>query len=93
MHTPPDILTLAYRQSMLHDEFVLLHERERQIPGSVQYTIKRYHQAGKWDMEDLGMLVYHYEKTDTKKNYLELKFCVSGNVYCRQKDIECDMCK
>jgi AraC family transcriptional regulator len=93
MHTPPDILTLAYRQSMLQDQFVLLHERERQIPGSVQYTIKRYHQAGKWDMEDMGMLVYHYEKTDTKKNYLELKFCVSGNVYCRQKDIECDMCK
>jgi AraC-like DNA-binding protein len=93
MHTPPDILSLAYRQSVLQDEFVLLHERERQIPGSVQYTIKRYHQAGKWNMEDMGMLVYHYEKTDPKKNYLELKFCVSGNVYCRQKDIECDMCK
>jgi len=93
MHNPPDILNLAYRQSILQDQFVLLHERERQIPGSVQYTIKRYHQAGKWSMEDMGMVVYHYEKKDTKKNYLELKFCVSGNVYCRQKDIECDMCK
>jgi AraC-like DNA-binding protein len=93
MHTPPDILSLAYRQSMLQDQFTLLHEKERQIPGSVQYTIKRYHQAGKWDMEDMGMLVYHYEKTDPKKNYLELKFCISGNVYCRQKDIECNMCK
>lgn len=93
MHNPPDILSLAYRQAVLQDEFVLLHERERQIPGSVQYTIKRYHQAGKWNMEDLGMIVYHYEKSDPKKNYLELKFCVSGNVYCRQKDLECNMCK
>jgi AraC-like DNA-binding protein len=93
MHTPPDILSLAYRQAILKDQFVLLHEKERQIPGSVQYTIKRYQQAGKWNMEDLGMLVYHYEKADPKKNYLELKFCVSGNVYCRQKDVECNMCK
>ena len=93
MHRPPDILSLAYRQSILQDQFVLLQEKERQIPGSVQYSIKRYHQAGNWNMDDLGMLVYHYEKSNKKNNYLELKFCVSGNVYCRQKDIECDMCK
>lgn len=93
MHNPPDILALAYRQTRLQEEFVLLQEKERQIPGSVQYNIKRYQQVNKWDMEDMGMLVYHYEKTDKEKNYLELKFCISGNVYCRQKDIECDMCK
>ena len=93
MHNPPDILSLAYRQTLLQDNFFLLQERVRQIPGSVQYTIKRYHNAGNWNMDDLGMLVYHYEKADTSNNYLELKFCVSGNVYCRQKDIECDMCK
>ncbi len=28
-------------------------------------------------MEDMGMLVYHYEKSKPKENYLELKFCVS----------------
>lgn len=93
MHQPPDILSLAYRQSILQDQFVLLQEKERQIPGSVQYNIKRYYQAAQWQMEDLGMLVYHYERKNPKENYLELKFCVSGNVYCRQKDTECDMCK
>ena len=46
-----------------------------------------------WNMEDTGMMVYHYEKTDPRKNYLELKFCVSGNMYCRQKDTECNMCR
>jgi AraC-like DNA-binding protein len=39
------------------------------------------------------MIVYHYEKNTPKENYFELKFCVSGNVYCRKKDSECDMCQ
>ena len=39
------------------------------------------------------MLVYHYTKTNPADNYLELRFCVSGNVYCRKKDTECDMCQ
>jgi hypothetical protein len=39
------------------------------------------------------MMVYHYERTDPRQNYLELKFCVTGNVYCREKDSECDLCK
>ena len=39
------------------------------------------------------MMVYHYEKSDPKENRLELKFCVSGNMYCRQKETECNMCR
>lgn len=93
MHNPPDILTISYRQSILQDQFILLQERERQIPGSVEYNIKRYHNAGNWNMEDAGMLVYHYERSEPKNNYVELRFCVSGNVYCRQKDMECNMCR
>ena len=56
-------------------------------------AIKRYHHNPQWSIEDTGMMVYHYEKGDPKENYLELKFCVSGNVYCKQKDTECNMCK
>ena len=93
MYNPPDILSLAYKQTLMQDQLVLLHEKEQQIPGSVQYSIKRYHRNLQWNIEDTGMLVYHYEKTNSKQNYLELKFCVSGNVYCRKKDMECDMCQ
>src|SRR5437868_11737463 len=39
------------------------------------------------------MLLYHYEKNNNDANYLELKFCITGNVYCRQKQTECDFCK
>ncbi len=38
-------------------------------------------------------MIYHYRQSDAQKNYLALKFCVTGNVYCRQKDIECDKCR
>jgi len=93
MHLPPDILTIASRRPVLQDELNLLQEREQQIPGSVQYTIRRYQKFPQWNIEDSGMLVYHYESSEPSRNYLELKFCVTGNVYCKQKDIECDLCK
>ncbi|MBS1916246.1 MAG: helix-turn-helix transcriptional regulator [Bacteroidetes bacterium] len=93
MIQPPDILTLAHKQPVMQDELVLLQEKERQIPGSVQYVIKRYSKHPQWSFDDLGMMVYHYKKEEPKENYLELRFCVAGNVYCKQKDMECDQCK
>lgn len=92
MFQPPDILTLAYKQPVMQDEMVVVQERERHIPGSVQYLIKRYHRKPQWNMEDTGMMVYHFKKGSPKENYLELKFCVTGNVYCNQTDAECGEC-
>ena len=92
MHNPPDILSYAYKQTLMQDQMVLLQHRDQQIPGSVQYTIKRYHRNLQWNIDDTGMMVYHYEEKTPKENYLELKFCVSGNVYCRKKETECDRC-
>lgn len=93
MHNPPDILTIAYKHTPMLGQMTLLQEKEQQIPGSVQYTIKRYHRNLQWNIEDTGMMVYHYEKNTPRENYFELRFCVSGNVYCRKKDTECDMCQ
>jgi AraC-like DNA-binding protein len=93
MHVPPDILQIAYKQNLMHNDMQLLQEKVQQIPGSVQYTINRYRRHPQWNMDDTGMLVYHYEKSDKKANYLELRYCVSGNVYCRKKNTECDMCQ
>jgi len=93
MFNPPDILTLAYKQPIMQEQLLLLQEKERTIPGSVQYVIKRYRKQPQWVIEDTGMMVYHYKKAALKENYFELRFCVAGNVYCKQKDTECDMCK
>jgi AraC family transcriptional regulator len=93
MHNPLDILQVAYKQNLMQNDMQLLQEKIQQIPGSVQYTINRYRRHSQWNIDDTGMLVYHYEKSDKKENYLELRYCVSGNVYCRKKDTECDMCQ
>jgi AraC family transcriptional regulator len=93
MNQQVDILSLAYKQPFLYNDIEVLQEVVRHVPGSVQYAIKRYKKQPQWNMEDTGVLIYHYEKNNTTENYLELKFCVSGNVYCRQKQTECDYCK
>jgi AraC-like DNA-binding protein len=88
-----DILQLACRQPLMHNEMPLLQHKEKQIPGSVTYSIKRYSKPAQWSIDDTGMFIYHTEKNNPEANYLELKFCVSGNVYCREKKTECDYCK
>jgi AraC family transcriptional regulator len=93
MFQTPDILTMAYKQPVMVDQLVTLQEKDRHIPGSVQYTIKRYRKEPRWSMDDLGMLVYHYKKDEPARNYLELRFCIAGNVYCRHKQVECNACK
>jgi AraC family transcriptional regulator len=93
MHTAPDIFTLAYKQAPMQEELKLLHEREQTMPGTVQYQIKRYKRNLQWNTEDVGMLVYHFDKDRSRESYLELKFCISGNVYCRHKNAECDKCR
>ena len=93
MYQAPDILSIAYKQPFMENELETLQDLDRSVPGSVHYTIKRYKKQPQWNVEDTGMLVYHYEKNDPAEHYLELKFCITGNVYCRQKQAECDFCK
>ncbi|MEO5984243.1 MAG: AraC family transcriptional regulator [Ferruginibacter sp.] len=89
----PDIFGLAHKQPFIYSDMQILQEVVRTVPGSVEYSIKRYRKLPQWQIEDTGVLVYHYEKNNSTANYLELNFCVSGNVYCRQKEAECDSCK
>lgn len=93
MIQPQDILTLAYKQPVMVEQLVLMHEKEQQMPGSVQYNIRRYSKQPQWNMEDVGMMVYHYRKDKPAENHLELRFCIAGNMYCRKNETACDNCK
>ncbi len=88
-----NILEIAYKQPLMQDQMQVLQHKEKQIPGSVTYSIKRYAKQPQWNIDDSGMLVYHIQKNNPDENYLQLQFCVSGNVYCREKKTECDYCK
>jgi AraC family transcriptional regulator len=67
---------MAYRQPVLQDDLHIVLEKDRQIPGSVWYTIRRYSKHPQANLDDMGMLVYHVKKDDPARNYLELRFCV-----------------
>ena len=88
-----DIFSLAQRQPFMQEDLELLHEVDRSVPGSIHYSIKRYRKQPQWSIDDTGILEYMYITTDEVSNNLQLKFCLSGNVYCTQKQTECDACK
>ena len=71
----------------------LVSETTHQIPGSVQYSMKRFIRPQNWMQEDTGMLKYYYETSGAERNYLELRFCVSGQVYCKEYIDDCKRCK
>jgi AraC family transcriptional regulator len=71
----------------------LLLEADSQIPGSVQYSIKRYVRPKNWIADDVGMINYYYQSSPKNESYLELKFCSIGNMYCRRDQKECSQCR
>lgn len=79
------------RQNAIQTE--LLQETASQIPGSVQYSIKRYARPKNWIAEDVGVINYHFQSSPQKQSYLELRFCSIGNMYCRRDQTECYQCK
>lgn len=93
MFQSADILSRGPQLPLVFNELDVLQDIERTVPGSVHYAIRRYRKINNWSLEDTGMLIYHYMPENPADNYLELRFCVSGNVYCREKKAECDFCK
>lgn len=88
-----DILTLAHRQQVMAEELELLHEKEKLIPGTWSYQIRRYKRHTYWNAEDTGIFVYHVEPDRPANSYMELRFCVMGNGYCTDKAMDCDQCR
>ncbi len=88
-----DILTLSHHHPLMIHEMELVFELEKEIPGSVQYSIQRYKLADKLSMDDVGMLAYNYKPKHTKDNSIELRFCISGNKYCTFEGCTNSICK
>lgn len=86
----PDVTEILPDPQSLSTE--VLFEAGRSIPGSVQYVIKRYAKPALWTGDEKGFLRYHVE-ADPAKSYLELRYCLVGNVYCKKSRSECSHCK
>jgi AraC-like DNA-binding protein len=88
-----EILDIAQKHPVMVEDIFLLQEKERVTPGAVHYNIRRYRKLCEWDIEDVGMLLYNYKKNEPAQNNLELKFCLTGNMYCNGKNSACEKCK
>lgn len=84
-----DILKQANKPAEFAGMALLWH-KDQHIPGSTQYSIKRYYAQDTWSTEDTGMFVYHFNQDQPRDNFLELRFCISGNRFCENK--ECGNC-
>ncbi|MFL5740511.1 MAG: helix-turn-helix domain-containing protein [Flavisolibacter sp.] len=71
----------------------LVYEESREIPGSVQYSIRRYARPNNWNAEDVALVNYHFEPGPAKRSRLELRFCLIGNIYCRRDQRSCHQCR
>ena len=80
-----DILQAAHRDT-IDSRMDLLELKEQEIPGSAHYVIRRYNAVKSANAEDKGMLVYHYSKSQPDENFFEMRFCITGNKYCSEKN-------
>lgn len=85
----PDILKVA-DQTAVYPGMDLLYQKEQNIPGSIEYSIKRYYTHVPVTIENVGMMKYHYYSNEPHKNFLELRYCSIGNRYCEEKN--CTKC-
>lgn len=89
-----DILSLAHNGQFLEEELNLIFEKEQQIPGSVQYSIRRYSRNLQWNTDEIGMVKYNvkHDNLSGKEEHLDLHFCVTGNSYCKADVLTCNKC-
>lgn len=79
-----EILKAAHKEG-IEPSMDLLYEKTQNIPGAIQYDIRRYYAQNPWVADDTGMLVYHINDKNPTENFLELRFCATGNKICMGK--------
>lgn len=83
----PDILKVV-DQTSIDATMDLFDKKEQNISGSIKYSIKSYYTHHPVRVEDTGMMTYHFHASEPLKNYLELRYCCTGNRYCEEKNCE-----
>ncbi len=68
----------------------MVYEKQQSIPNAIKYSIQRFEKVLQMNVEDTGILIYYYQPGKPNDNYLQLKFCVAGNMYCA--DLDCSHC-
>lgn len=93
MTVTPDIVMKPEQLQQRLEGLELLFQKEKQIPGTWNYQIRRFRRHSYWTNEDTGYFHYHVQQANPQENYMELRFCLIGNAYCAEKAVECNQCR
>jgi len=75
-----------------YNDLPIVFLREKNIPGSWYLNVQRHRRDSSYLVEDMGSMFYSYDE-HVQKQYLELRFCISGQSYCSQPYFNCEDCK
>ncbi len=82
------IISESVRRDLMVDELQLIASKEKQIPNSVAYDMRRYLKQPGWQIDDIGMMQYSFVSEENPENSLQLKFCIAGQAYCDEDECE-----
>lgn len=68
-----------------------LVDKEQYIPGAIHYSIKRYGLQEETRIDESGIIKYHCKTNPKQEPAIELRFCLKGKIYCKEKD--CSKCR
>lgn len=71
----------------------LLMSSGKHIPGSVSYSIRRFIKPAQTLFEEGGSIHYSVSDSPAINNSLDLKFCITGNMYCEHGTDSCNQCR
>jgi len=75
----PDIVGVSIGHPVMAGELVLMEERERRIPGSWRFALRRFRRPPGMQAEDTGLLRYDNPSDDRRATSLGLSFCRTGH--------------
>ena len=87
------ILSEAVQRELIPEQLEVLFRKEKNIPNSVEYDMRRIVRNPGWQVDDVGMMEYQFVSEDHADNALTLKFCISGRAYCESEEcVEGQVC-
>jgi AraC-like DNA-binding protein len=87
-----EILTESDLRPLMSESLELIGESVLEISAGMhlrQYAYKLTHEQ---ELDDLGILSYHYHPKQIKERKIELRFCIFNNRYCANPDCQLGQC-
>ena len=88
-----EILTESELRPLMSESLELIGESVLEISAGMHLRRYAYKLTHEQELDDLGILSYHYHPKQIKERKIELRFCISNNRYCANPDCQSGQCR